>query len=679
MAAQDNPLLNPSSLPFGMPDFASIKPEHFRPAFFEGMRRQKKNLDAVANNPAPATFENTIIPLELAKQDLQNVAYIFSLLAGTRNTPQIEHIQQKIMPVLSCHGSAQSQREDVFVRVKAVYNDRAELAPDQRRLVEDYYIAATHAGIGQPETVKRALSSNSAALSKVGTEFSTRIMGQTDKVFFVVENENELAGVPENMRRKAANRANQNGLDGKYAFTLMRTEMDSFLTVATNRDARRRYFEEFSSRNDNGDAYDTNDLVSQATLLKQERARLLGYKTYADMALEHNMARTPQNAMQLMIDLWEPAKAKFAEELAERQQLAAAEGMNEPLQPWDWAYYTEKLRQKKYALDDNEVTKYLRLENVQAAMFDVSERLFGVTFTRREDIITHHPDAKAWEVRDENGKHLAVFIDDFFARQGKRSGALKDNLRCSHGLGEGQRPIVYNMCNFTKPEDGKPALLSMDDAIALIHEGGHALHEMRSRVVLPSQGGTRVKRDNVELPSQFMEHYLTVPEIMEKHFRHVDTGAPMPKEMIEKIKASSNMDAGFDMTRYLISALIDLEVHQQSGSQPLNLKQFEADMLKKYDMPESAPQAHRLPHFHHSFNGYSAQYYVYRWANVYDYDAFAAFEETGNPFDPATARRLDENIYQTGNSRAPDENYRAFRGRDATREAFLKGKGFIPA
>ncbi len=676
---ENNPLLQPSPQPFGVPDFTNIKIEHFKPAMFEGMRRQKRNLDAIAANPAPATFENTIIPLELAEQDLENVAYVFFMLAGTSNTPAITRIQQKMMPVFSRHGSKQAQREDIFARVNVVYNNRASLQPHQQRLVEDYYIAATHAGIGQPDHIKAELSAVSAQLSAVTTEFGERVLGQTDKTLFLIDNEADLEGLSPTQRNKAAATAKAADHDGKFGFRLMRPELEAFLTASPRRDLREKFYTQFMLRNDNGDEFDTNDLIPKAIELKQRKAALLGYNNYAQMALEHNMARNPETATALMVDLWGPAKAKYATELAERQPLAAADGINEPIQPWDWAYYTEKLRQQKYALDDTEVSKYLKLENVQAALFDVAERLFGVTMKRREDIKTHHPDAKAWEMLDADGNHVAVFIDDFFARTGKRAGAWMSKLRGSHGLAGGQRPIIYNVCNFSKAEDGQPQLISKDDAITMFHEFGHALHGMLSRAELPSQAGTNVKRDNVELPSQFMEHYFTVPEIMEKHFLHVDTGVPMPKEMIQKLKDSKLIEEGFEMTRYLISALIDLELHQRPGGAALDVKKFETEMVQKYDLPATAPQVHRLPHFQHSFSGYSAQYYVYRYANVYDYDAFAAFNEAGDPFHKPTAQLLKENIYETGNSRAPDVNYRGFRGKDATRDALLKGTGLIPA
>lgn len=672
-----NPFFQPSPQPFAVPDFARIGLAHFRPAFFEGMRRHKRNLDAVANNPEPATFENTILPLELAGEELSDVSSVFFTLTAAANTPELMRLQQKMMPVLSRHHSKQSQREDVFARVNTVYQNRATLRPDQQRLVVDYYIAATHAGIGQPQAVKEELSSISSKLSVITTEFSKRVLEQTDKELFLIDNEADLEGLSDDLRSNAAATAKAAGHDGKYGFRLMRQDVDAFLASSPRRDLRERYFQQFTSRNDNGSAFDTNELIPQAIELKQRRAALLGYENYARLALEHNMARSPDNATALMTDLWGPAKEKFAAEITERMPLAAADGINGKLQPWDWAYYTEKLRRQKYALDDNEVKKYLKLENVQAALFDVVQRLFGVTMKRREDITAYHPDARVWEMLDAQGKHVAVFIDDFFARAGKRAGAWMSEIRGSHGLKGGQRPVVYNVCNFTKPQEGQPALLSISDVTTMFHEFGHGLHGMLSRVELPSQSGTNVKRDNVELPSQFMEHYVLLPEIMEKHFRHVETGAPMPADMANRIKASSLMEEGYDLTRYLISALIDLELHQHKGGAALDIKKFEADMVAKYDLPEEASQMHRLPHFQHSFRGYSAQYYVYRWASVYDEDAFAAFEEKGNPFDAETAKLLKENIYETGDSRAPDENYRAFRGKDATRDALLHHKGLV--
>lgn len=679
MSIENNPLFAPSTQPFDVPNFKAVKPEHFKPAFEEGLRRHKADLDAVAANPAPATFENTIVPLELAGKDINRVYNIFGLLVGARTTPELQAIEAEISPIAAAHFTEQGQRQDVFSRVLTVYNDRASLNPVQARLVEEYHIAATNVGISLPPDKQALFIANAAKLSEVYSEFNTKFTNQTDTVFFVIDKPEDLAGLPQASLNNFAKAATDRELPGKWVVPLMRNSVEEFLSFSTRRDLREQVYGMFVNRNNNGDEFDTNDLIPRAIALKQEKAQILGgYKHYGEYALEHNMAKTPEAAMDLMKFMLEHGKAKFKAERAELQALAASEGFNEPIQPWDFDFYATRYKKQKFGIDEGEVKKYLKLENVQAALFDAAHKLFGVTMTPRPDIELHHPDAKAWEVKDRSSKHVGVFFDDLFARPGKSSGAWMSEIRGAHGLDGGQTPIIYNICNFTKPEAGQPALLSFDDARTLFHEFGHGLHGLLSTVIYPSLAGTNVRRDNVELPSQFMEHYLTVPAVM-AHFRHVETGQPMPQELVDKIKAADSFGEGRAMVRYAGSALIDLEIHQHPGGAALNLRQFEADMLKKYDMPEGGDLMHRLMHHSHSMSGYPSQYYVYRFASVYDHDAFAAFEEAGDPFHPPTAASLHENIYASGNSRAPDKNYHAFRGKEPDRQHFLRNSGFIPA
>ena len=485
-----------------------------------------------------------------------------------------------------------------------------------------------------------------------------------------------VAGLPEFLTSAMAQSAEARGEKGRFAITLSRSIYEPFTTFSDRRDLREIAFRAFISRGENGGATDNREVVASTLRLRAEKAKLLGYENYAALKLDLTMAKTPAAVFDLLNPVWERAREKAAEDQVELQGLASEAGQNHPIAGWDWRFYQEKLRVRKYAFDEAELKPYLQLERIIAACFDVATRLFGVRFAEKPGIATWHPDARVFEVLNPDGSRLGTFLADYFARPSKRSGAWMSELASAYSLGGGQRPVIYNIMNFAKPSPGQPALLSLDEAKTLFHEFGHALHGMLSTVTWPSISGTSVSRDFVELPSQLYEHWLTVPAIIEKHALHYETGKPMPKALIDKMLAARNFGAGFATVEFASSALVDMAYHSRSDA-PAEPLAFEAETLEKLGAPEAIPMRHRTPHFGHVFagEGYSAGYYSYMWSEVLDADAFNAFEETGDAFDPALAARLKENIYAAGGSKDPEELYIAFRGKMPTPDAMMAKRG----
>lgn len=674
----DNPFAQNWQTPFATPPFSQIRLEHFKPAYLAAMAEEKAEIEAIADNPDAPTFANTMEALEKCGQALSRVNCCFYLLSSTCSTDDFQALDEEMSPLLSRHSTERGQNEKLFARIDTLYKSRSTLPPLQARLVEEYHYSYRMAGVGLPPAQKTRISEINARLSEIATDFSNRLMNEAAEKSFVIDKA-DLAGLPEDLIASAAETAEKRGMKGRYAFTLSRPVFENFMTNSARRDLREKMFAAFSARGDAGDGFDTKDLIPEAIELRQERAQILGFKTHAEMVTSHNMAGSPSAALGLLTDLWTPACQRFESEKKELQAIAAQDGQNDPIQPWDWLYYAEKLRQQKFALDDATLKPYFELEQVREAAFSTASRLFGLSFTLRPEIEAHHPEARTWEVKDKNGQHLGLFTGDYFARDSKKSGAWMSELRGDNAL-IGQRPHVYNICNFPKPAAGQPALLSQEDAITLFHEFGHALHGLLSQVAYPSLAGTNVRWDFVELPSQLFEHWLTDPTVMKTQLRHIETGAPIPDALIEKIHTTQTFNQGFDTVRYLSSALLDMELHLLPSAKGMDVNAFEKATLAKYKMPEGAPIMHRLPHFKHSAEGgYSAQYYVYIWAGVLEHDAFAAFEDTKDVFNSSIATRLYEHIYSAGNSIDPAATYRAFRGRDATREALLKNKGLLPA
>jgi len=681
LSAADNPLLATWAGPFGLPPLAAIKPEHFRAAFDRALAVHRAEIDAIAADPAAPTFANTIVALEKSGRDLERVCNVFFVLAGADTGDEIEAIEREVSPLLARHGNALYLNAKLYARIADLHARRATLGLDaeQARVLDRYNTRFVRAGAALDKPKQDRLAAINEKLASLGTQFGQNVLAD-EKAFALILEEGDLAGLPDFARAAAAAAAEERGAPGKYAITLARSSCEGFLQFSARRDLREKVFSAWIKRGENGGATDNCALIAEMVALRAERARLIGFPTYADYRLDDQMAKTPAAARKLLDEVWGRARAKAAAERDALQAMIASEGGNFALAPWDWRYYAEKLRKAKFDLDEAELKPYLQLDKMIEAAFETARRLFGLTFSA-VDVPLYHPDARAFEVKDKSGAHVGLFIGDYFARPSKHSGAWMTSLRDQEKLISPVRPVILNVCNFTKPPAGEPALLSFDDARTLFHEFGHALHGLLSNVTYPLLAGTAVPSDFVELPSQLYEHWLEVPEILQKYARHARTGEAMPKALIDRVLATRTFNQGFATVEYTACALVDLDLHGLADPAGLDVGQFERDDLKRIAMPAEIVMRHRLPHFQHLFSGggYAAGYYSYMWSEVLDADAFEAFSETGNAFDPATARRLRDYVYGAGNLRDPAEAYKAFRGRLPSVDALLKKRGLADA
>ncbi len=667
-----NPLLADWTGPFGLPPFGAIDDTQFAPAFDAALAEGRAAIEAIAENPAPPSFANTIEALELAEDRLDRVAAVFFNLTGTDSNPAREALARELAPKLSAHASEITSNTALFTRIENLWTRRAELelTAEQDRVLMLYRRMFLRAGAGLDEAGKARMAAIKGRLASLGTQFAQNLLADERNWAMPLD---DLAGLPDFVIVAARAAAAERGRDG-HLVTLNRSLIVPFLQYSPRRDLRRTAYEAWAARGANGDETDNRAIATETLALRAERAALLGHASFAAYKLEPEMAGNPQAVRDLLMQVWAPARAQAEADAEAMQVLLNADGHAGPLEPWDWRYYAEKRRRALHDLDEAELKPYLPLEAMIEAAFDVANRLFGLKFEPL-DVPLNHPDARAWEVT-RDGQHMAVFIGDYFARPSKRSGAWCSTLRGQRKLGSGQRPIVVNVCNFAK---GDPALLSWDDAGTLFHEFGHALHQILSDVTHGFISGTSVARDFVELPSQLYEHWLEVPEVIERHARHWHTGAPMPEALRAKLKAAATWNQGFSTVEYIASALVDLAFHD--GPPPTDPMQRQAEVLEEIGMPRAIGMRHATPHFAHVFagDGYAAGYYSYMWSEVMDADAFAAFEEAGDPFDSTLARKLEEHILSAGGSDEGAALYTAFRGRMPGVEALLKGRGLIAA
>ncbi len=673
----ENPLLTDWTGPFGLPPFAAVKPGHFRPAFDAALAEHRAEIDAIAADPAQPNFENTIAALERSGHALDRVSSLFFVLAGADTNDAIEAAEREVSPLLARHRNALYLNARLFARIADLHarRERLGLTPEQRRVLDRYHTRFVRAGAALDKPAQDRLAAINERLASLGTQFGQNVLAD-EKSYVLMLDEDDLAGLPDFVRDAARAAAEERGAPGKYAITLARSSCETFLQFSARRDLREKVFRAWIRRGENGGLSDNRAIVAETVALRAERARLLGFATFADYRLDDLMAKTPQAARKLLEEVWRRARAKAEAERDAMQQIIAAEGGNFALQPYDWRYYAEKRRKAEFDLDEAEIKPYLQLDKIIAAAFECARRLFGLRFAP-VDVPLYHKDARAYAVTDAAGKDVGLFIGDYFARSSKYSGAWKTSLRDQEKLGGDIRPIIVNVCNFARPAAGEPALLSFDDARTLFHEFGHALHGLLSDVTYPLIAGTAVPSDFVELPSQLYEHWLEVPEILQQYARHYRNGAPMPKPLLDKLLATRTFNQGFATVEYTACALVDLDLHGLADTKGLDVTEFERRDLERIAMPAEIVMRHRLPHFQHLFSGsgYAAAYYSYMWSEVLDADAFAAFEETGDVFDPATARKLRDFIYGAGNLRDPAEAYKAFRGRLPTPEALLKKRG----
>ncbi len=676
-----NPLLSDWTGPFGLPPLPAIKPEHFRPAFDWALAAHRAEIDAISINPGLPTFDNTIEALERSGRKLDRVSNVFFVLAGADTGDAIEAVEREVSPLLARHSNALYLNAKLYARIAELYRHRGELGlnAEQARVLDRYHTRFVRAGAALDKPAQDRLATINERLASLGTQFGQNVLAD-EKAYALVLEEGDLAGLPDFARAAARAAAEERGAPGQYAITLVRSSCESFLQFSSRRDLREKIFQAWIKRGENGGATDNGALIAEMVALRAEQAKLLGFDSYADYRLDDKMAKTPQAARALLDEVWGRARAKAAVERDALQKMIAQEGGNFALQAWDWRYYAEKLRKARFELDEAEIKPYFQLDKMVEAAFETARRLFGLIFTPVA-VPLYHPDASAFEVTDAEGRHVGLFIGDYFARASKHSGAWMTSLRDQEKLSGDIRPVILNICNFSKPAAGEKALLSFDDARTLFHEFGHALHGLLSNVTYPLLAGLAVPSDFVELPSQLYEHWLEVPEILQKYARHARNGQPMPKALLDRLLATRTFNQGFATVEYTACALVDLDLHALDDAAKLDVSKFERDDLDRIQMPAEIVMRHRLPHFQHLFSGggYAAGYYSYLWSEVLDADAFEAFEETGNAFDPATARRLRDYIYGAGNLRDPVEAYNAFRGRLPTVEALLKKRGLADA
>jgi peptidyl-dipeptidase Dcp len=680
--SNDNPFAHDSTLPFHAPPFDKIKMSDYGPAFDEGMRVHLAEMQAIANDPAKPTFDNTIVKAEQSGMLLNRVAKVFFNIAQSNTNDDIQKLQAELAPKLAAHQDEIALNPKLFARVKALYDARDSLTqPEQKRLVERYYQNFVRAGALLSESDKTQLRKLNEQESKLTTEFQTKLLAATNAAALVVDDKKALAGLSDADVAAAADAAKSRKLDGKYVVVLQNTTQQPAQVSLKDRATREKLFDASIHRADRGDANDTRDIIQQLAKLRAERAELLGFKNFAAYSLDDQMAKTPENAIKLMTDMVPAATAKAAGEQADMQALVDKQKGDFKIAPWDWQFYAEQVRKAQYDLDESQIKPYFELDNVlKNGVFFAANKLYGLTFKERHDIPVYQPDVRVFEVFDKDGQSLALWYADYFKRDSKSGGAWMDSFVDQSGL-LGTKPVVFNVCNFTKPAAGQPALISFSDVTTMFHEFGHALHGMFSNVKYPTLAGTNVPRDFVEFPSQFNEHWALEPTVFANYAKHYKTGAPMPAPLVAKIKKSSTFNQGFDTTEYLAAALLDMAWHSLPADAPKqDVGKFEEDALKKYNVAVPAvPPRYRTPYFAHIWGGgYSAGYYAYLWSEVLDDDAFAWFKENGG-MTRENGQRFRDMVLSRGSTEDMAELYRTFRGHDPSVEPLLEQRGLKPA
>ncbi len=668
--------------PNGLPRFEAVSDDDFAPAFDAALAEHDAEIDAIATNPEAPTFANTVVALEMAGDNLSRVSSLFWNRAGAHTNDAIQALEREIAPKMSRHYSKIGMNADLFRRIDTLWERRDDLGltTEELRVLERHWKGFVKSGAKLEKAKQERLAAINEKLAGLGARFGQNVLSDEKSWALPLDGDADLAGIPDFLKDSMAAAAQARGKGEAYVVTLSRSIIEPFLTFSTRRDLREQAFNAWISRGINGGETDNRDIVRETLALRSEKAGLLGYKDFASYKLDDTMAKTPEAVNELLMKVWNKAVVQAKSEEEELTGLIAEEGKNHQVMPWDWRHYAEKLRARKFDFSEAELKPYLQLEKIIEACFDVAGRLFGIKAVPLKDVAGYHPDVRVFEIRDRDDKLVAMFLGDYFARPSKRSGAWMSSFQSQHKLPlkngtVGEIPIIYNVCNFAKPEEGKPALLSLDDARTLFHEFGHAAHGMLSDVTYPSVSGTGVSRDFVELPSQLYEHWLTVPDILKTYAVHYETGQSMSQALLDKVLAARTFNAGFAAVEFTSSALVDMAFHTRGPVEdPMAVQ---AEVLAKIGLPRSLVMRHATPHFQHVFagDGYSAGYYSYMWSEVLDADAFAAFEETGDAFNPVMAERLKANIYAVGGSVDPEEAYKAFRGRLPSPDAMLKQKG----
>jgi peptidyl-dipeptidase Dcp len=672
-----NPLLQTWQTPFGMPPFESIQASHFEEAFDKALSQHQAEIAAISNNAEPPTFENTLMALEASGDLLNQTSNVFFNLSASHSSPEIQSLERGLAPKLAAHSAALYLNAALFRRIDSLNHIKhpRQLDAESIRLIERYHLDFVRAGAKLEAKDRESFAQNSEKLASLFTQFSQNVLADESSFCLTLTNEEELQGLPSFVRQSAQKLAKDRGLTvpNAHAFTLSRSSITPFMTFSERRDLRKTMWDAWCQRGEHAGAHNNEPIMKEILKLRLAQARLLGYKDFSEYALADTMAGSAQQARDLLMRVWQPARLKA---LQEREDLKKLSGLND-LEAWDWHYWTERVRKEKFDLNEAEIKPYLQLHKLMQAMFHVAHRLFGVNFKEVSNIAKYHETVTGWEVTDANGQHVGLFLSDNFARSTKRSGAWMSTYRDPMHLSTSVRPIVVNNNNFSQGPEGQATLLSLDDARTLFHEFGHGLHGLLSQVRFPRLSGTSVLRDFVEFPSQVYENWLMQPQILKEFALHVETGQAMPDALIQKILNAQTFNQGFSTVEYVSSALVDLALHETTDLDALDFKAFEATTLKSIDMPPAIGMRHRLPHFSHLFssNSYASAYYVYMWAEVLDADGFDAFLEADDLFAPEPARKLYEHIYSAGNKQDPMQAYIAFRGRAPTVTPLLTKRG----
>jgi peptidyl-dipeptidase Dcp len=672
--SEQNPFFTHWEQEFALPPFHLIKDEHYATAFNFAFQQTREAIAAITLHPQPPTFENTIEALERSDILMDKVSGVFANLASSNSSPELEALQRDLSPKWAELNSEIKMNEALFFRIKILFDDRYNLVltNEQLRVLELYHLSFVRSGANlrgnQRDRLKKILS----RLAQLSTQFTQNLL-QDERDWVMELSESDLSGCPQFLKDAASEAAKEHNLNG-YIITLSRSLIVPFLQFSPRRDLRQKAFTAWEARGANNGDTDNRAIVTETLFLRKERANLLGYDTFSRFKLDVEMAGNPEKVHDLLMAVWKPAKKAANNDAQVLTKMMLADGIDEELTPADWRYYSEKRRAAEHNLNEAELKPYFQLDQMIKASFHCAKKLFNLEF-RELDIPLYHADVRAWEVT-RNGKHVAVFIGDYFARSSKRSGAWCSRFRAQSSMDHKQSPITVNVCNFAKAPEGQSSLLTFDDARTLFHEFGHALHSMLSNVTYAFISGTSVARDFVELPSQLYEHWLSIPSVLEKFALHCETNEPIPKEILERLLKTENFDQGFATVEYISSALVDLAFHSEMP--PVDPLQKQTEILERIGMPKAIRMRHATPHFAHVFSGdgYSSGYYSYMWSEVMDADAFSAFEETGNPFDPETAKRLEKFIYSAGGSKPADDLYKKFRGTMPKVEALLRGRGF---
>ena len=676
-----NPLLQPWATPYALPPFAALRPEHFAPALREAMHQHRSELDTIAAQAEPATFDNSVARLDAAGRLLVRLEGAFHNLCASETSPALQKVQREMAEPMAAHSNAVYMHAGLFARIDALHEQRAGLGltAEQLRLLEQTHLDFVRAGARLAPTAQQRYAALMERLAALTTQFGQNVLADENAYRLSLNSEADLAGLPDFVRTAAQQAAADRGLPG-HVITLSRSLLVPFLSFSERRDLREAAWRAWTSRGEHPGANDNRAIVREILQLRAEQAALHGRACYADYALDNRMARDQGAVQRLLDNVWQRALPALERERGQLLALMREAGVADAIEPWDWRYWAEKVRQRTYALDDAEIKPYFPLERMVAAAFDCAERLFGVRFTERADLPVYHPDVKAYEMRDRDGRVAGIFLHDNYARASKRSGAWMSSFRQQTRNGGEVIPVIVNNNNFAKAAPGQPTLLSFDDVRTLFHEFGHGLHGLLSSVGYERLSGTNVLSDFVELPSQLFEHWMSEPAVLRRHARHVATGESIPDALIERLAAARRFGQGYETVRYTASALTDMAVHAlPMGQLPDDVVAFEAQVLQQRGLPAGVGLNHRFSHFQHLFagSGYAAGYYVYLWAEVLDADAYDAFVEAGDPFDAAVATRLQRHIYAAGDSVEPGATYAAFRGRAAQLEPMLKKRGLL--